>query len=438
MNGEDWRRNRKITASSFNERTSNSVWDEALRQAHDMLQVWLQQGRAGTKDTVGDTTVLALHVFTGAGFGMQYSFSQGVQQPQPGFTLTYRDALSLILSNIIFLFLLPPRVLRSPFVPKKLRDLGQATLDFQKYMENMLARERRLISQREPGQGNLMSALVRASEEAKASEDGARQGLTDEEIFGNIFIYGLVGHETTANSMAYSIVLLAAHPEWQDWLAEEIQHVFGSTTDQPWSYEDSFPKLPRCLAVMVRPPCNLSANPQLTSRQYETVRLYSSIIFIPRTTGGSFQSLSLHKSQHTLPPRTNVTVNVHALHTNPHLWGPDALTWRPGRWITSSPETVPEPAPKGAFLPWSDGPRVCPGRKFAQVEFVAAMAKLFHRHRVAPVTAPGESAQHARARLVAMAEESSVSAITLQMLRPRSAALVWTSREGGRGLTTGD
>lgn len=221
-----------------------------------MLQGWLQRGHQGTEETVGDTALLTLHVLTYAGFGMKYSYSSGVQRPQPGFTLSYRDALSLILRNVIILFIVPRSFLRLSFMPKKLRDLGQATKEFQKYMEEMLARERQLISKRVPGQGNLISALIRASEEAKKlDENESVQGLQDEEIFGNIFIYNLAGHETTANTIAFAIVILAAYPEWQDWIAEEIEFVFGSgQTNKAGAYEAAFPRLRRCLAIMVRLP----------------------------------------------------------------------------------------------------------------------------------------------------------------------------------------
>lgn len=84
---------------------------------------------------------------------------------------------------------------------------------------------------------------------------------------------------------------------------------------------------------------------------------------------------------------------------------------------------------KGAFVPWGDGPRVCPGRKVAQVEFVAVMATLFHNHRVAPALFEGESAERARCRLVDMVNDSAISAITLQMQHPKNASLVWTRKE---------
>ena len=226
-----------------------------------MLQSWVQLGDAGTKDTVRDTKLMALHVLTAAGFGTKFPYSQGMQSLRPGYTMTYRDALQLILRNITLLVIFPQKILRSSFVPKKLRDLGHATRDFKRYMEEMLTRERQLILRQESGTDNLMSALVRASEEAKEANavGGPNKGLADDEIFGNIFMYNLAGHDTTANAVAYAIVLLAAFPERQEWLAEEINSIFGDQKNiETWEYESAFPKLERCLATLVCSPYQMS------------------------------------------------------------------------------------------------------------------------------------------------------------------------------------
>ena len=79
----------------------------------------------------------------------------------------------------------------------------------------------------------------------------------------------------------------------------------------------------------------------------------------------------------------------------------------------------------GTFIPWADGPRECVGRKFSQVEFVAVLASLFWQYRVKPVVKNGESEADGRRALVHMVEDSAISAITLQMLEPRSRSLIW-------------
>ena len=230
-----------------------------------MAPSWTDQGRMGTSETVPDTATIALHVLTSVGFGHSYPFHGGVRDVPAGHAMTYKDALALCLGNIITFSIFSRKTLSRSWLPKKLRALGVAAKEFQTYMEEMLSYQRAGVEERENESPNLMSALVRASEEAQKTEDesGSRRvGLSDDEIFGNIFIYNLAGHESTANTIAASLVLLAAHPECQEWLAEEIHQVLGSAkATEGWKYEVVYPKLQRCLAVMVSEALRLLIDP---------------------------------------------------------------------------------------------------------------------------------------------------------------------------------
>lgn len=398
----------------------------------------------GTTETVPDTATIALHVLTSVGFGLSYPFHGGVRDLPAGHTMTYRDALSLCLRNTITFSILSRKTLSRSFLPKKLRTVGLAVKEFQTYMEEMLSHQRAGVEKHEHESPNLMSALVRASEEARRTQDESRShrlGLSDDEIFGNIYVFNLAGHETTANTVAASLMLLAAHPECQEWLAEEINQVLESSKGaESWKYEVVFPKLQRCLAVMVSQAGYLrfdSSYPADT-RKYETLRLYGSIVFIPKTTSSHSQTLTLKDRTHVLPPNTSININVEGLHTDPRTWGPDALVWRPSRWLRPSQpekatnprtnqESFIEPDP-GTFSAWADGPRSCIGRKFSQVEFVAILAALFSQYRVRPVLRPGESEVDGQRELQSMVDNSAISAITVQMREPRKRALRWEKR----------
>jgi cytochrome P450 len=229
-----------------------------------MLQSWVDEGLEGTRETVQDTARLALHVLSSAGFGISRPFNAGVQKLPLEHHMPYQDALSLILRNVVTLAIIPKDILIVPILPKKLRKLGQAVKEFKQYMEEMLETERTSITKRESGNNNLLSALIQASDEAKETNGGRESnlGLTDDEIYGNIFIYNLAGHETTANTVAAAIVLLSANPECQEWLAEELKNVCDEKNAPiEQSYEPVFPNLNRCLAIMVN-------HPNLQQQQY--------------------------------------------------------------------------------------------------------------------------------------------------------------------------
>lgn len=128
-----------------------------------------------------------------------------------------------------------------------------------------------------------------------------------------------------------------------------------------------------------------------------------------------------------------------ALQTHPRYWGEDSLTWRPSRWIVDTSDNVQEDLgarlsqeslltpEKGTFIAWSEGARSCPGRKFAQVEFVATMAALFRNFYADPVSTAGETPASARKRVLDVVKNSNVE-LLLQMRDPDSVSVRWTSR----------
>jgi cytochrome P450 len=245
--GPAWQKQRKITASSFNERNMKLVWDESLRQATEMLNWWKMHDNKGVRSTARNISTLTLHVISTVGFGKSYPFQSSIETVKKDSSMNYRDALSLILENVMLILILGPKLLGRLSQPKKLARLGQATMIFKQYMTDMYEEEKGLVAQGKSKSGNLMTSLIRASDEVAH----AGSGLTENEIYGNMFIISFAGHDTTAHTLTFTINLLAAHPEVQNWMREELQYYLHDDAPSNLSYEESFPKLKRTLAVFV-------------------------------------------------------------------------------------------------------------------------------------------------------------------------------------------
>lgn len=118
------------------------------------------------------------------------------------------------------------------------------------------------------------------------------------------------------------------------------------------------------------------------------------------------------------------------MHSDPSTWGPDALDWRPSRWIKLSPtgqEYFAGPPEGAMFLPWITGARVCPGKKFSQVEFVSALAVFLRDYKIRPARRGSETALQARQRLDEVVRDS-IIVLSPKMRRPKDAGLVWVRR----------
>ena len=249
------------------------VWDESIRQSIGMLQSWTSGVEPRVLSVAKDTRTLSLNVLAATGFRRSYRFRSSSQSGTDE-ARTYRDALQMVLDNAIFLMLVPPRLLRLPLLPKPWARIGQAAADFKQYMVQMLDEESSQLDQGKNGTGGLMTSFVRAldtnrKEEATQKSDAAQsptKGLTVDEIFGNIFVINFAGHDTTANTLAFSMLLLAANPGVQDWVAEELREFTRDDDSEKWDYGVLFPNLKRCRAVLV---CALSPNIQiLSSKSY--------------------------------------------------------------------------------------------------------------------------------------------------------------------------
>lgn len=190
-----------------------------------------------------------------AGFGKSYPFQGHLEASRSSAATTYKESLQTILDNCVLLMVLGQRFLAKTWLPEKLKRLHQATFTFKKYMAEVYEEEKRSIAMGQPSGRNLMTSLIRASvaNESISGQSLAtnEDGLTEEEVYGNIFVFNFAGHDTTAHTLAFAVVLLAAHPLVQDWVGEEIQHVLGDENPETWDYQAVFPRLKRCHAVLV-------------------------------------------------------------------------------------------------------------------------------------------------------------------------------------------
>jgi cytochrome P450 len=221
-----------------------------------MLKSWVAAGKSGISNTRDDTMVLALHVLTAAGFGKSYDFDEASSTVTKGHTMTFGNALHTVLTRFVIVLLTSSLNLSwgpvAKILPRSLTSVQTAIAEFRQYLVEMVAEERASVGKRSDDQDNLMSALLRASDLRDAQGDG-RSTLTEDEIYGNLFIYSFAGHDTTAGTLAYAIALLARDNKIQSWIKEEINFVIGSGQDETWDYEKMFPQLKRCIAIMVSP-----------------------------------------------------------------------------------------------------------------------------------------------------------------------------------------
>ena len=131
--GSDWRAHRKLVAPSFGDKNYKLVFAETIHHAKYLLSLWAGPDGRGNK-TVADPSVaamnFALYVISGAGFDVRVAWphEDGKKQqvknksgedaifvsaePPPGHTMSYREALSVLLHNMLWTVVFPLHWLR--------------------------------------------------------------------------------------------------------------------------------------------------------------------------------------------------------------------------------------------------------------------------------------------------------------------------------------
>lgn len=153
----------------------------------------------------------------------------------------------MTVSRLFSLVVITPESLSSlPFVPAGLKKVAAAKKRFRLFLESSVEREKNNVAQGVHDSDNLTRVLVE-----NMHGDESRGKLTDREVVGNLFIFNFAGQESTSGTMSFSMLHLAAYPEYQAWIAEEIHEVLGSDSPGALDYDAAFPRLKRVLAVMV-------------------------------------------------------------------------------------------------------------------------------------------------------------------------------------------
>jgi hypothetical protein len=273
---EAWSRQRRIIAPALNERISSEVWSESVDQASSLANLLVASCSASpagsSASTIPGLRAIAMHVLGRIGYGQHKPFALPSSSNRPSMDMSYVDAIALCTENLISAAFIPASLLKLPFMPRLLQTLGNALTRLPSLTRDMLDQERQKAGATAPGLGliptaipsssriTIMGTLVRLSDQEKSRAEGEKTDqttkrdrssyLTEEEIAGNLFIFTAAGFDTTANTMSYAVTLLAVYPEWQTWIQTEIDSVLGGRAEM-LDYAASFPKLTRCLAVMV-------------------------------------------------------------------------------------------------------------------------------------------------------------------------------------------
>jgi retinoid hydroxylase len=234
----------------------------------------------------------------------------------------------------------PLRLLRGPGSPWRKLVASRAVLDEIVFGE--IARRR---AKPESGRRDILSLLVRAR-----GEGG--EEFSDREIRDQVMTLMFAGHDTSTSTLTFMLHELARHPEVVRRLHDEQDRVLDGAGPTAQQLEKEMPYLEMVLD--------------------EVLRLYPPAWIGPRRAVREFEFGGC-----TVPRGAYVNYCSWASHRLPEVF-PEPEAFIPERFARERKAALP----RGAYVPFGGGSRICIGKRFGQTEVKLVATKLLRRLRM--------------------------------------------------------
>ena len=329
-----WRRQRRLAQPAFHRERISAYGEVMVECTGGMISGW-QDGE--TRDVHRDMMRLTLEIVASTLFGVPLGSAEFEEVGDVLATISQRFTGR---GGVFFQ------------VPEKVPTPGN--LRFRRAVRMLDALIYRIIQDRRArGEdvGDLLSMLLAVRDE----ETG--EGMTDLQLRDETMTVFLAGHETTANALSWTWLLLSGHPEVESRLQEELREVLAG---RPPTVDD-LPRL-RYTDMVVK----------------ESMRLYP-----PAWAFGREALADCEIGGYHVPAGTQLIMSQWVMHRDPRYYE-EPSKFRPERWGGDSTEGLP----KYAYFPFGGGPRLCIGQSFAKMEAVLLLATIAQQFRLR--STPGE------------------------------------------------
>jgi cytochrome P450 len=200
--------------------------------------------------------------------------------------------------------------------------------------------------------GDVVSMLLAVRDEETGN------GMPHEQVRDEVLTLLLAGHETTAVALSWAWYELWRTPAAREALDAEL----GTQAAGEALAAAAWDRLPVARAVIA-----------------ETLRMHPPAYILGRR---PTEDVVIDK--YRFRKDSAVVIAPYALHRDERSWGPDAGEFRHSRWLRedgSFDESAPG-QPRGAYLPFGAGARMCIGAGFAVMEATLLLARLAAQWRV--------------------------------------------------------
>ena len=317
--GEHWKRQHRLIRPGFHRLRIEAYAPIMAQYTRDMLRLWSDGEQ---RDFRKDMVQLTLRIVAKTLFDADLAYD----------SKTVNEAMVHIVEALIDHAQTPfptPRWWPSERNRRMVRALDA--------MDGVIARLIAARRRENTDHGDLLSHMVFATDE--------QGGMSDRQLRDESMTLIFAGHETTAHNLTWAWYLLATHRDEALKAQQEVDRVVGR---RPIAVED-LPKLPY-LSMCIKE--SLRRLPAVWIYGRETLR-------------------ELRLGDYSFPKGALIAISPYALGQNPKYFE-SPREFRPERWTRAFERALP----KGAYVPFAAGPRVCLGKQFALMEMQLVLATL--------------------------------------------------------------
>lgn len=336
--GAGWRRQRKLAMHALNTEHLRQYFHRLDEVTARLQRRWERAAAsAACVDAQRDLTRFTIDVTSGLAFGTDLN----TLEEQGDVIQQHLDKVFPMLARRVFAPFPHWRWIRLPAD----REVD-AAMNVVLSLVNKLVGEARarvaLNRERGASPGNFLDAMVAAQGDEAAA-------FTDAEIVGNTLTMLLAGEDTTANTLAWMMHLMAEHPDVQRRMQQEADEVLGDAMRAP-DYAST------------------DALRYIEAVAHETMR-----VLPVSPLQGAQPNEDTVLGDVRVPKGTAIYLLAARAATRPENFS-HAESFQPERWLEHGPHASSGHNTR-AFVPFGAGPRFCPGRHLAMLEIkmVAAM-----------------------------------------------------------------
>ncbi|KAF5180858.1 Cytochrome p450, partial [Thalictrum thalictroides] len=334
--GDKWAKHRKIINPAFHQDKLKMMLPAFDTSCCEMINKWLNLTSEGycELDVWPDLQNLTTDVISRTGFGSSYEEGRQIFRLQgEQAALVAQAGQSIYIPGLRFL-------------PTKTNNrMKEIHREVQALLRDMILKREKAMKFGEATTNDILGILMESNFKEIKEGGNSKVGMTINDVIEECKLFYFAGQETTATLLAWAMVVLSMHQEWQQKAREEVMQVFGSNKPE---YD------------------GLNRLKVITMILNEVLRLYPPATIMMRET---YKKIKL--GDVILPPGVHLVLLTLLMHHDPELWGEDADEFNPERFSEGISKVTRN---KVSFYPFSWGPRFCIGQNFAILESKMALA----------------------------------------------------------------